>query len=719
MDIQKKLEKEFNLKSEYATAIIELIDGGNTIPFIARYRKEQTGSIDDQVLREFADRLAYLRNLEVRREEVRSSIEALDKMDDIISAALAAAVTLAEVEDIYKPFKKKRKTRASVAREKGLEPLAMAMLLTKLSEDGLLKKAAEFIDAEKGVADENEAIAGACDIIAGDISDNPVYKKEVRRLTFVSGAIVSTASKKGLSEPESVYKLYYDFNEPLKRVAKHRVLAINRGEKEDYLSVSVNCDEQLILGYLCTQMITDINAGLRERLTEVVKDAYKRLIAPSAESETRSTVTEGAEVQAIKMFALNLKQLIMQPPLKGHTVLGFDPAYRTGCKLAVIDSTGKVLDVAVIYPTPPQSKTEEAKRFMLALIDKYNIGTIAIGNGTASKESEIFVADVIKQSDKTLQYSIVSEAGASVYSASKLGAEEFPQFDVSLRSAVSIARRLEDPLAEIVKIDPKAIGVGQYQHDMPQKELDSAVRGVVEDCVNAVGVDVNTASYSLLSYVSGIDGTLAKNIVAYREDNGSFLSRKALKGVPRMGARSYEQCAGFLRVIESEQILDNTGVHPESYKAAEKILKVLEYNFNDIKHNKIGDIKKRADIFGTDRLAKEADIGLPTLNDILDELLKPGRDPRDMLPPALLRSDVMDIKDLQAGMTFVGTVRNVVDFGAFIDIGVHQDGLVHVSKISNEYIKHPSEILKVGDIVNIKITEVDIQRKRIALSMID
>ncbi|MBQ2720269.1 MAG: RNA-binding transcriptional accessory protein [Clostridia bacterium] len=712
MNINEILCSEFKIKKDHLDNIVNLIDDGNTIPFIARYRKEMTGSCDDQVLREIADRLEYLRNLEKRKQEVSDSIIAQEKMTDEIAQALAAAETLSAVEDIYRPFKQKRRTKASIAKEKGLEPLATVLLAQEITSGDLIAMASEYIDEEKGVATAEEALEGASDIIAEIVSDDPEVRKQLKELIQKEAVITSKQAKEG----ESVYTMYYDYSEPVKSVPSHRILAINRGENEEWLSVSVGLSEDRALKTINDLYIKQGSIST-EFVENAIKDSYNRLIFPSVERETRSGLTEKADEQAIKMFGLNLKPLLMQPPVKGKTVLAVDPAYRTGCKICAIDENGKVLMTDVIYPTPPQSKIAEAAEKVKKYIAKFNVDCISIGNGTASKETEIFIADTIRDLDKKVTYMVVNEAGASVYSASKLGAEEFPEFDVSLRSAVSIGRRLQDPLAELVKIDPKSIGVGQYQHDMPQARLDAALSGVVEGCVNSVGVDINTASPSLLSYVAGINSAIAKNIVAYRDENGAFRSRKEFLKVKKLGPKAFEQCAGFLRIPGAENPLDNTAVHPESYSAAEKLLGLFGYTPKDVTDGGLTLLTVKLDKYGKQKAADDCGIGLPTLNDIITEILKPGRDIRDELPPPLLRSDVMDIKDLKEGMVFTGTVRNVIDFGVFVDIGVHQDGLVHISQVADRYIKHPSEVVKVGDIVNVKILGVDVAKKRISLTM--
>ena len=706
-----RLSYEFKIKPSHTENVIKLIDEGNTIPFIARYRKELTGSMDDQLLREVADRLTYLRGLDKRREEIIDSITNQGKMTDELLAQITDAQTLAELEDLYRPYKPKRRTRGMIAREKGLEPLAAIIIAQELKTGDIEKIATEYIDAEKGVENAEQALAGASDIIAEDISDNAEIRKKLRELFMKKGTVESKAAK----EDDSVYRIYYDFSEPVCSIQSHRILAINRGEKEGFLKASVTADHGDALHIIFSEVITG-ESIFEQFIKTAAEDSYDRLIYPSVEREIRNTLTDTASEQAIKMFSLNLKPLLMQPPVKNKVTMGFDPAYRTGCKIAVVDGTGKVLDTTVVYPTPPHNKTDEAKRILTALIKKHKIEAIAIGNGTASKESEIFVAEMIKETPG-VSYMVVNEAGASVYSASKLGALEFPDYDVSLRSAVSIARRLQDPLAELVKIDPKSIGVGQYQHDMPQARLDEALGGVVEDCVNSVGVDLNTASAPLLARVAGFNGTIAKNVVAYREENGAFISRAAIKKVPKLGEKTFTQCAGFLRVAESKNILDNTSVHPESYNAAKMILEQCGYTLSDVAANKLDELKARVDKIGEKVLAEKCGVGVPTVQDIVSALQKPGRDPRDELPPPLLRSDVMDMNDLKPGMTLRGTVRNVIDFGAFVDIGVHQDGLVHISEICDKFIRHPSEIVKVGDVVDVTVLSCDVEKKRISLTM--
>ncbi len=714
MEIINKLAQELGLRPEQVERTVALIDDGNTIPFIARYRKEVTGSLDDVTLRNLFDRLTYLRNLEARKAEVVASITDQGKMTDEIMEAIQNAQILAEIEDIYRPFKPKRRTRASVARERGLEVLAQALMLMSESYSPSLDELAQsLVDPEKGVETPADAYAGARDIIAEEISDNAEYRKEIREMTYDFGVI----SSKGAKDEDSVYSMYYDFSEGVKSIADHRILALNRGEKEEYLKVSVEMAEDAVLSYLIYAAMTSQTSPAAPHVRAAIIDSYIRLIKPSIENEIRTMLFDRAGEGAIKLFSDNLKHLLMQPPVKGKCVLGLDPGYRTGCKLAVVDKTGKVLDTAVIYPTKPQERIEESARIVKKLISRWSVELIAIGNGTASKESEIFIANVIKEVGGDLHYAMVSEAGASVYSASALAADEFPDFDVTQRSAVSIARRLQDPLAELVKIDPKSIGVGQYQHDMKQSRLDESLTGVVEDCVNSVGVDVNTASHSLLSYIAGINATAAKNIVKYREENGEFRSRSEILKVPRIGAKAYEQCAGFLRVSTSEQILDNTGVHPESYDAARRLLEMFGYTMQDVRESRLGGIREKVIQAGIKQTADALQIGQPTLEDIIGELEKPGRDIRDSLPSPILREDVMDMSDLKPGMKLTGTVRNVIDFGAFVDIGVHQDGLVHVSEISDKFIKHPSEVLAVGDIVNVTVKSVDIAKKRIGLTM--
>lgn len=711
MDINEQLASEFNIRREQVDNTVNLIDDGNTIPFIARYRKEATGALDDQVLRELGERLAYLRNLEQRKSEVSESIESGGNMTDEIAQSLQKALTLAEVEDIYRPFKPKRKTRATVAKDKGLQPLADFIMEQTLASPFL--EAEKYIDEEKGVVSAEDAIQGAMDIIAETVSDDPNLRKLLAEMYTSKGVIVSQATD---AEQDSVYINYYDYSEGVAKIPPHRVLAMDRGEREGMLKVSVQLDEEEALKAINRAYVKAKNE-CGSLVKDAAADAYSRLIHPSVERRIRSELTEKSCKSAIGVFKDNLFQLLMQPPVKNTVTLGLDPAYRTGCKIAVVDETGKVLDTAVVYPTPPQNKIVEAKAKLKQLINKHNVTTIAIGNGTASHESECFVAELIKELDNPVSYMVVSEAGASVYSASKLAAEEFPQFDVSLRSAVSIARRLQDPLAELVKIDPKAIGVGQYQHDMPKNQLSDALGGVLENCVNSVGVDVNTASCSLLGYIAGINGTVAKNIVAYREENGAFRDRKELLKVSKLGKKAFEQCAGFLRVHDGKNPLDDTAVHPESYEYAEKLLDICGFKLADLKKGSNGVISKTVQTMGIKSLAGQLGVGEMTLSDIVSELEKPGRDPRDELPPPLLRTDVMDINSLKAGMELKGTVRNVIDFGVFVDIGVHQDGLVHISQLSDRFVKHPLDVVKVGDIVNVRVMDVDVKKKRISLTM--
>ena len=715
MDIIKTLAEEFKLKEEQVQKTVDLIDGGDTIPFIARYRKEVTGSLDDAVLRDLNDRLEYLRNIEKRKEEVKNLIDAQGKLTPEIEQAILNAKTITEVDDIYRPFRPKRKTRASIARERGLEDLAKLIMEQRMEYTPSIEESAEaFVSEEKEVPDAAAALAGACDIIAEDVSDNAEFRKSLRQLTFDHGVLTVSNAK----DEDSVYAQYYEYNEPLKKVPGHRVLAINRGEKEEFLKVAVEISADIILNYLFACVVTEPSSPAYKYVSAATVDGYERLIAPSIEREIRNDMFDVASEGAIKVFSDNLGHLLMQSPLKGKTVLGFDPGYVNGCKLAVVDKTGKVLDTAVIYPTKPRQRTEEATRVVKGLIRKHHIDVIAIGNGTASKESEIFIAGLLKDiPEANCKYIIVNEAGASIYSASKLATEEFPEFDVMQRSAVSLARRLQDPLAELVKIDPKSIGVGQYQHDMKPARLDTALTGVVEDCVNSVGVDVNTASHSLLAYIAGINATSAKNIVKYREENGEFTSRAQIKKVPRIGDKAFEQCAGFLRVPDSKEILDNTGVHPESYAAAKALLEMFGYTVEDVRQGQLRELRAKVNKKGTKSTAAELGIGEPTLIDIIGELEKPGRDVRDSLPPPILRDDILDLEDLKPDMILTGTVRNVIDFGAFVDIGVHQDGLVHISQICDKYIKHPSEALSVGDIVKVKVLSVDVKKKRISLSM--
>lgn len=714
-DIIKVLAAELNIKEWQVKNTIELIDAGNTIPFIARYRKEATGELDDTTLRNFYERLIYLRNLDERKQEVIRLIDEQGKLTDELKGKIEAAVSITEVDDIYRPYRPKKRTRATIAKEKGLEPLSI-FIINQEFKGSLIEEASKYINEEIGVSSYEDAINGALDIIAEDISDNADYRKAIRAVTFKEGVIVT----KALKEETSPYEMYYKYSEAVLKIVPHRVLAINRGEKEEFLSVKIEAPIDKIIAFLEDKIIKR-QGEETEYIKSAVKDSYTRLIAPSIEREIRNELTEKAEEQAIKVFSSNLKSLLMQAPIKGKVVLGFDPGFRTGCKIAVVDETGKLLDTTTVYSTAPQNDFEGSKKILKELIYKHNVDVISLGNGTASRESELFIAELIKEIElekgKKVYYCIVSEAGASVYSASELAAKEFPDINVSLRGAVSIARRLQDPLAELVKIDPKSIGVGQYQHDVSQKKLDESLRGVVEDCVNSVGVDLNTASSSLLSYISGINAAIAKNIVEYRETNGKFKSRKELLKVKRLGEKAYEQCAGFLRIPESENVLDNTAVHPESYDAATALLQRTGYSLDDVKNRKIIDIDSRVKKLDFENLAKELNIGVPTLRDIISELKKPGRDPREDIPKPILMSEVMEMEHLKPGMVLKGTVRNVADFGAFVDIGVHQDGLVHISELSDKFVKHPLEVLKVGDIVNVKVLDVDLRRKRISLSM--
>ena len=714
MDIIQKLTQELEVQRWQIEAAVQLIDEGNTIPFISRYRKEVTGSLNDEQLRKLHERLQYLRNLEEKKEQVLATIEEQGNLTEELKAQILAAETLVVVEDLYRPYRPKRRTRATIAKEKGLEPLAVLIMLQKLDMP-IEEAAADYISEEKEVATAEEAIAGAMDIIAEQISDEADYRIYIRDLTTKQGKIISVAKD---PEEQSVYEMYYEFEEPITKLAGHRVLALNRGEKEKFLTVKVEAPEEKVLGYLEKKVIVSDNPYTTPVLKDVIADSYKRLIAPAIEREIRNDLTEKAEDGAIVVFGKNLEQLLMQPPIVGQTVLGWDPAFRTGCKLAVVDATGKVLDTTVIYPTAPTTpqKIAAAKETLKKLIRKYNITLFSVGNGTASRESEQIIVELFKEIPENVQYIITNEAGASVYSASKLATEEFPNFDVGQRSAASIARRLQDPLAELVKIDPKSIGVGQYQHDMNQKKLSEALSGVVEDCVNKVGVDLNTASAPLLAYISGISGTLAKNIVAYREENGSFTDRKQLLKVAKLGPKAYEQCAGFMRIQGGDNPLDGTSVHPESYEAAEKLLAKLGYITEDIVGGKLNGLSKSVKDYA--KLAEELEVGEITLRDIVKELEKPARDPRDEMPKPILRTDVLEMKDLTEGMILKGTVRNVIDFGVFVDIGVHQDGLVHISQITDKkFIKHPLEVVSVGDIVEVKVMSVDLQKKRIQLTM--
>ena len=714
MDINQKLTEELNVKRWQIDAAVNLIDEGNTIPFISRYRKEVTGSLNDEQLRKLDERLKYLRNLEEKKEQVIASIDEQGKLTEELKAQILAAETLVTVEDLYRPYRPKRRTRATIAKEKGLEPLAAYILLQNAKEP-LEQTAAQYISEEKGVESAADAIAGAMDIIAEMISDNADYRTWIRKTTMKKGKVTSAAKD---PEAESVYEMYYEFEEPVSKLAGHRILALNRGEKEKFLTVKVEAPEEDILRYLEKKTIHKDNPYTGPVLKETVQDSYRRLIAPAIEREIRSELTEKAEDGAIEVFGKNLHQLLMQPPIAGRVVLGWDPAFRTGCKLAVVDPTGKVLGTTVIYPTAPTTpkKIQASKDLLKKIIPKYHISLISLGNGTASRESEQFIVELLKEiPEEKVQYVIVNEAGASVYSASKLASEEFPKFDVGQRSAASIARRLQDPLAELVKIDPKSIGVGQYQHDMNQKKLGESLNGVVEDCVNRVGVDLNTASASLLEYVSGISKTLAKNIVAYREENGRFQNRRQLLKVAKLGPKAFEQCAGFLRITGGENPLDATSVHPESYEYAEKLLASMGLSRDDLSRGGIQGLSKKVRDYG--KLAQKLGVGEPTLRDIVKELEKPGRDPRDEMPRPILRTDVLEMKDLTPGMVLKGTVRNVIDFGVFVDIGVHQDGLVHISQITDRYIKHPLEVVSVGDVVDVKVMSVDLQKKRIALTM--
>lgn len=715
MDIASVLSKEFNIRLDYVNNIINLIDEGCTIPFIARYRKELTGSCDDQVLREFNDRLVYLRNLEKRKQEISKSITEQEKMTDELQAQIDAAKTLTEVEDIYRPYKPKRKTRASMAIAKGLKPLADLIFAQDIHES-VEELAKGYVDEEKGVKDVESALQGAKDIIAEYMSDDSEIRKTLRQ-SIVENAEIETVLVE--NENSKTYEMYKEYSEPVAKIPSHRILAINRGEKEGCLKVSIKYSEKLAHKLMKQAFVKD-NPYTNDLMDEVVEDSFSRLLFPSLENECRNNLTDKADEQAIKMFEVNLKPLLMVAPLKNNIILGLDPAYRTGCKIAVIDKNGDVLDTTVIYPTPPQSKIEESIYKLRQLILKHNVDIISIGNGTASKEAEIFVAKLIAQTpERKLNYAVVNEAGASVYSASKLGAQEFPDYDVSLRSAVSIARRLQDPLAELIKIDVKSIGVGQYQHDMPQNRLTEVLEGVVEDCVNSVGVDLNTASVSLLSYVSGLNQGIAKNIVEFRKANKSFSSREQLLKVPKLGAKAYEQCAGFLRIVGSKNVFENTGVHPESYEAAKKLLALFGLGEEDVKNNNLTSLPLLVKNIGESEVAKKIGVGVPTLVDMIKELTKPGRDIREEMPKPVLRSDLLSLEDLKEGMVLSGVVRNVIDFGAFVDIGVHQDGLVHISQICDRYIKHPSEVLKVGDHVQVKVLSVDPVKKRIALTMKD
>ena len=714
MDINQKITEELGVKKWQVEAAVKLIDEGNTIPFIARYRKEATGTLDDEQLRKLYERLTYLRNLEEKKEQVLASIEEQGKLTEELKAKIVAAQTLVVVEDLYRPYRPKRRTRATIAKEKGLEPLAALITLQKAKES-LEKLAEDYVNKEKGVETVKDALDGAKDILAEAVSDEAAYRSWIRKRTMQKGTLISTAKDE---KQESVYEMYYEFEEALSKLAGHRILALNRGEKEKFLTVKVEAPQDDILRYLEKQIIRTDNPYTTPVLQEVAEDSYKRLIAPAIEREIRSELTEKAEDGAIEVFGKNLEQLLMQPPITGRTVLGWDPAFRTGCKLAVVDPTGKVIGTTVIYPTAPTTpkKIQASKDLLKKIIPKYHVSLISVGNGTASRESEQFIVELLKEIPEKVEYIIVSEAGASVYSASKLASEEFPNFDVGQRSAASIARRLQDPLAELVKIDPKSIGVGQYQHDMNQKKLSEALSGVVEDCVNKVGVDLNTASAPLLSYISGISSAIAKNIVVYREENGKFTNRKQLLKVAKLGPKAFEQCAGFMRIQDGDNPLDATSVHPESYAAAEELLKKQGFSVDDIKGGKLTGLSLT--IRDKKRLAEELGIGEITLEDIVKELEKPGRDPRDEMPKPILRTDVLEMKDLTEGMVLKGTVRNVIDFGAFVDIGVHQDGLVHISELSDKkFVKHPLEVVSVGDIVDVKVLSVDLKKKRIQLTM--
>ena len=713
MDIAKQIAQELNLKQWQVDNTIALIDEGNTIPFISRYRKEATGELNDEILRTFEERLTYLRNMQERKEDVKRLIDEQGQLTEELAAAIDACQKLTEIEDLYRPYRPKRKTRATVAKAKGLEPLAN--LIYEQNPDVLPADVAqEYVSEEKEVNSVEDALQGAMDIIAEQVSDNADHRKKIREITFSSGMV----STKATSEEDSVYRMYYDFSEPCTKLAPHRTLAIDRGEKEKFLSVSIDADTEKILSYLKRKELAKEATPSSSYVERAVEDAYERLIAPSIEREIRNELTEVAQEQAMKVFKVNLKNLLLQPPIHGKTVIGLDPGYRTGCKVGVVDKTGKVLDTGVIFVTHSEAQKQSAAEFVKGLIAKYDVDLISIGNGTASKETEMFAAELLKTIPNTkVRYIITNEAGASVYSASKLGAEEFPDFDVTKRSAISIARRVQDPLAELVKIEPKAIGVGQYQHDMNQKRLEETLGGVVEDAVNSVGVDLNTASAPLLAHISGISGTLAKNIVAFREEEGEFTSRAQLKKVAKLGPKAYEQCAGFLRIKDGKNILDNTSVHPESYDAAKGLLDKLGYTLDDVKNQKLAGIKESAEKMGISALAQELGVGEPTLYDIMKELAKPGRDPRDEVEQPQLRSDVMSMEDLKEGMILTGTVRNVIDFGAFVDIGVHQDGLVHISQLADKFVKHPMDVVSIGDIVKVKVLECDVQKKRIALTM--
>lgn len=712
--IVKQLMSELKLKEFQVRNTIKLIDDGNTIPFIARYRKEQTGNLSDVILREFFDRLNYLRNLEKRKEEVIKSIADQEKLTDELKSKIESATTITEVEDLYRPFRPKRRTRATIAMEKGLEPLAKILLEQNVFEGNIEDIAKEYINEEKEVNSVEEALAGAMDIIAEIISDDAENRKMIRRITYDKGVLVSSVIE---GDTESVYEMYYDYREAVKKIPSHRVLAVNRGEKEKVLRVKIEVPDEEIIEKLKKKVILFNDSITKQYIEMAVEDSYKRLIAPSIEREIRNMLTEKAEEQAIKVFGLNLKNLLLQSPIKGKIVMGFDPAYRTGCKIAVVDETGKLLDTTTVYPTPPQNETEKAKKVLKEMIEKYKVDIIAIGNGTASRESEVFVADMIKEINREVYYTIISEAGASVYSASKLANEEYPDINVSLRGAISIARRLQDPLAELVKIDPKHVGVGQYQHDVNQKRLDEVLKGVVEDTVNSVGVDLNTASAALLSYVAGISKSVAKNIVKYRDENGKFKNRKELLKVSRLGPSAFEQAAGFLRIIDGENILDNTAVHPESYEETEKLLGKIGYGLEDIRNGNLTNFKEKVEEYGVNKLSEELNIGVLTLRDIIKELLKPGRDVRDEMPKPIFRSDVLKIEDLKPDMILTGTVGNVTDFGAFVDIGIKNDGLVHISEMSERFVRNPMDVVSVGDVIKVRVLSVDVNRGRVALSM--
>ena len=713
-NILEIIANELNIKTSQVESTVKLIDDGNTIPFIARYRKEVTGNLSDEVLRTLGDRLTYLRNLETRKDEVSRLIEEQGKLTDELKADIEKAITLSEIEDIYRPYKQKKKTRATVAKAKGLEPLA-TIIYMQTEKNDIYEIAKEYIDTEKGVENVDDAINGALDIIAENVSDNADYRKRMKKLCMREAVIITKAAKE---DEKSAYEMYYEFSEGILKIPSHRILAINRGENEEFLKVKIEKPEEKILYFIKKDIIKDNSSQFKPLLERAIEDAYTRLIEPSIEREIRADLTEKAEEKAIKVFGQNAKQLLLQPPIKEINVIGFDPAYRTGCKIAVIDSTGKLLDTATIYPTEPQNDVIGARKKLVELIKKYDVNMVAIGNGTASRESEIFVSDTLKEIEKTVHYAIVSEAGASVYSASKLATEEYPDINVSLRGAISIARRLQDPLAELVKIDPKAIGVGQYQHDVNQKRLSESLTGVVEDAVNSVGVDVNTATPSLLAYVAGVNNTIAKNIVKYRDENGKLKSRKELLKVPKLGKVAFEQCAGFIRILDGTNPLEITAVHPESYEAAEKLLAKIGYDKKDIKNKqKLEEIKEKLKTINVKELSTELEVGELTLKDIIEEISKPGRDPREDMPKPILRSDVLKFEDLQEGMELTGTVRNVIDFGAFVDIGVKHDGLVHISEMADRYIKNPSEVVSVGDIVKVKVIGIDRERQKVKLSM--